>query len=312
MELSADFVFQPLPPIEPAAAAAIAPDAAGGGPLGQLANLSGSWSGQGFNVIWRPHHPGQDHFLELNVTTEEITFSAIPGAIPNRGLLQNDITMHGLSYLQQIQDTNIIVNGAPAGLHFEPGMWLNIPSTTDPKQGGTVARLASIPHGTTILAQGTAKTTSGPPSISDVSITPFSIGDPKQTIPFDESNLSKPSQFRTPPPGLKNVTQAMVNNPNSVLTKHAKPNIASTTTLHVFTKNAQIPGGGTANTVFLKGTADGANADAARVHATFWLQTPQGSNTPNFLQYSQVVLLNFAGLSWPHVTVGNLTRQSGP
>jgi len=131
MDLSADFVFQPLPPIEPAAAA-VAPDAAGGTPLGQLANLSGSWSGSGFNVIWRPHHPGQDHFLELNVTTEELTFSAIPGAIPNRGLLQNDITMHGLSYLQQIQDTNIIVNGAPAGLHFEPGLWLNIPVTTAP------------------------------------------------------------------------------------------------------------------------------------------------------------------------------------
>src|SRR5262245_5848316 len=96
MDLSADFVFQPLPPIEPAAAAAVAPDAVGGGPLGQLANLSGSWSGTGFNTIWRPHHPGQDHFLELNVTAEELTFSAIPGAIPNRGLLQNDITMHGL------------------------------------------------------------------------------------------------------------------------------------------------------------------------------------------------------------------------
>jgi len=310
MDLSADFVFQPLPPIEPAAAA-VAPDAAGGTPLGQLANLSGSWSGSGFNVIWRPHHPGQDHFLELNVTTEELTFSAIPGAIPNRGLLQNDITMHGLSYLQQIQDTNIIVNGAPAGLHFEPGLWLNIPVTTAPKEVATIARLASIPHGTTILAQGTAKTTSGAPSIPKVSITPFSIGSPNQTIPFDESNLSKPSQFRTQPPGLKNVTQAMVNNPNSVLTAHAKPNITSTTTLHVFTKNADIVGGGTANTAFLKGKAN-ANADAARMHATFWLQTPQGSNTPNFLQYSQVVLLNFAGLSWPHVTVGNLTRQSGP
>ena len=310
MDLSADFVFQPLPPIEPAAAA-VAPDAAGGTPLGQLANLSGSWSGSGFNVIWRPHHPGQDHFLELNVTTEELTFSAIPGAIPNRGLLQNDITMHGLSYLQQIQDTNIVVNGAPAGLHFEPGLWLNIPVTTAPKEVATIARLASIPHGTTILAQGTAKTTSGAPSIPKVSITPFSIGSPNQTIPFDESNLSKPSQFRTPKADLSGVTQAMVNNPNSVLTAHAKPNIASTTTLHVFTKNADIVGGGTANTAFLKGKAN-ANADAARMHATFWLQTPQGSNTPNFLQYSQVVLLNFAGLSWPHVTVGNLTRQSGP
>jgi len=310
MDLTADFAFRPLPPIEPDAAA-ITPAAAGGSPLGPLANLSGNWSGSGFNLIWRPHHPGQDHFLELNVTTEELTFAAIAGNIPNRGLLQHDIVMHGLSYLQQIQDSNVIVNGAPAGLHFEPGLWLTIPATTAPKEVPTVARLASIPHGTTILAQGTAKTTSGPPSIPDVSITPFAIGDPKQTIPFDESDLSKPSQFRTPKADLTGVTQAMVNNPNTVLTKHALPHVASTTTLHVFTKNADIVGGGTANTAFLKGKAN-ANADAARVHATFWLQTPQGSSTPNFLQYSQVVLLNFAGLSWPHVTVGNLTRQSGP
>jgi len=311
MELSADFSFQPLPPIEPVAAAAVAPDAAGGGPLGLLANLSGSWSGTGFNTIWRPHHPGQDHFLELNVTTEELAFTVIAGGIPNRGLLQNDITMHGLSYLQQIQDTNVIVNGAKAGLHFEPGLWLNVPATTAPKEGATVARLASIPHGTTIVAQGTAKTTSGPPSIPKVSITPFSFGHPDQKIPFDESDLSKPSQFRTQGAGLNNITQAMVNNPNSVLTAHAKPNIAHTTTLHVSTSDAAIVGGGTANTAFLKGKAN-SNADAARAQATFWLQTPQGSNTPNFLQYSQLVVLNFAGISWPHVTVGNLTRQSGP
>jgi hypothetical protein len=111
MDLTADFAFQPLPPIEPDTAA-ITPAAAGGSPLGQLANLSGSWSGSGFNTIWRPHHPGQDHFLELNVTTEELTFTPIPGSIPNRGLLQHDIVMHGLSYLQQIQDSNVIVNGA--------------------------------------------------------------------------------------------------------------------------------------------------------------------------------------------------------
>ena len=86
----------------------------------------------------------------------------------------------------------------------------------------------------------------------------------------------------------------------------------------MFTKNADIVGGGTANTAFLKGKAN-ANADAARMHATFWLQTPQGSSTPNFLQYSQVVLLNFAGLqlaarhrSQPHPPVRTLTgRQRG-
>src|SRR5512135_1359632 len=74
------------------AAAAPAPD-----PLGPLAPLAGTWSGHGFNAIWRPHHPGQDRFLELNLTTETIVFTKINGPIPNRGLQMHDINMHGLT-----------------------------------------------------------------------------------------------------------------------------------------------------------------------------------------------------------------------
>jgi hypothetical protein len=68
------------------------------------------------------------------------------------------------------------------------------------------------------------------------------------------------------------------------------------------------PGGGTANTAFLKGGAAGPNADAASVHATFWLETLQGQSAPTQLQYAQTVLLNFAGLSWPHITVATLRK----
>jgi hypothetical protein len=63
----------------------------GGGALGPLAELPGTWTGKGFNVIWRPFQggpPNQDHFLELNLTEETLTFEEIPGAIPNRGLRQ--------------------------------------------------------------------------------------------------------------------------------------------------------------------------------------------------------------------------------
>jgi hypothetical protein len=308
MDLTSDFSFQPLPPVEPDAAAGITPDVAGP-PLGLLAGLAGAWTGTGFNVIWRPHHPGQDHFLELNLTIEQLSFEVIPGSIPNRGLLQKDIVMHGLTYLQQIQDANVKgANNAPAGLHIEPGLWVNVPATSAPHEGPTIARLASIPHGTTILAQGRATSTAGKADIHAVSITPFSLGDPASTIPFDESDLSKPSNLRTPKKDLTGVTQAMVNNPNSVLAKHPMPNIASTATLHVSTATTGIQGGGTANTAFLEGKGQ-SNADAARVHATFWLQTVQGETSPRFLQYSQTVILNFAGLSWPHITVGNLTRQ---
>ena len=100
----------------------------------------------------------------------------------------------------------------------------------------------------------------------------------------------------------------MVNNPNSVLTAAPSPQITSTTTLQVESRDAALPGGGTANIAFLTGTKDGPNAVAASVTATFWLQTVQGDPGPRRLQYSQLVLLNFNGLSWPHVTVATLQK----
>ena len=131
-------------------------------------------------------------------------------------------------------------------------------------------------------------------------------------MPFAEQTLTKASKFRTSGAGLTGITQKMLDNPNSVLTEAiAGQQITTTTTLHVSTNEPPVPGGGTQNTAFLKGGAQGANARAARATATFWLETLQGETIPTQLQYSQIVLLNFSGLSWPHVTVATLTRQSG-
>jgi hypothetical protein len=302
MELTPDFSFQPLPPVEEEVQSVSAEAAK---PLGPLAGLAGKWNGRGFNLIWRPDHAsGQDHFLELNVTSEQIEFESISGSIPNRGLLQGDISMVGLTYLQQISDANL-----KAGLHIEPGVWLAIPKTTDPNVSPSVARLASIPHGTAIVAQGTASTSAAAPSIPDIGIKPFTIGQPSATNDFPEQTLSTHTDFRTSGAGLAGVTQAMVDNPNSVLLSAiAGQHITATTTLHVTTGDAPVPGGGTANTAFLKGGAQGPNAVAASVAATFWLETIEGESAPSQLQYSQIVLLNFNSLSWPHVTVGTLHK----
>jgi hypothetical protein len=177
-----------------------------------------------------------------------------------------------------------------------------------------VARLASIPHGTTILLQGTAHTAAGGPSIPDVSIKPFPDNlphppTPADRIDFPEQTLATPTQFRTSGAGLTGITQQMVNNPNSVLRAAPSPQITTTTTLHVSSRDAALPGGGTANIAFLTGATDGPNAVAARVTATFWLETLQADTEPRRLQYSQLVLLNFNGLSWPHVTVATLNKQ---
>ena len=303
MTLSPDFSFQPLPPLENEI---LQPFPEVTSPLGPLAPLAGKWTGRGFNIIWRPDSvPGQDRFLEINVTSEELDFTAIPGPIPNRGLLQPDINMFGLTYLQQISDANV-----HAGLHVEPGLWVAIPHTTDPNVVPTVARLASIPHGTTILAQGTATPSAAAPHIPNTSIKPFSIGQPLPEIDFPEQTLSNHTSFRTSGAGLTGVTQAMVNNPNSILQAAiAGQHITATTTLHVTSTSTPVPGGGTANTAFLKGTADGPNADAASVDATFWLETLEGQSAPTQLQYAQKVLLNFNTLSWPHITIATLHKS---
>ncbi len=304
MQLKDDFVFEPLPPIEKPIHF---PFPKIPNPLGPLAALVGTWGGKGFNVIWRPNHtPGQDRFLELNLTNDGIQFEAISGAIPNRGLLQPDINMFGITYLQQISDANL-----NSGLHIEPGIWAVVPTTTNPAEGPTVVRMASIPHGTTILAQGTSSTAAGPPVIPNDNILPFTIGNPANTFNFPEQNLGTPSAFRSPPAQIVGITQTMVNNPNSVLQAAISgQTILSTTTLKVDTKPAApVTGGGTSNTAFLAGGAGGPNAVSVEVSATFWIETVKGS--PNFLQlqYSQLVLLNFNGLSWPHITVATLKQN---
>ena len=301
--LDPDFSFEGIPVIQDELSAQAGSGAAD--PLGPLAQLPGTWKGNGFNTIWRPHFGGQDRFLELNLTTETLVFTRIHGPIPNRGLLMHDINMFGITYMQQISETS---DGT--GLHVEPGIWATVPATSDPNEPATVVRMASIPHGTVILAQGTAEFhQGGPQHIPDNDILPFPVGG-GAPIQFPELDLSVLTQFRFASPG---VTQAMVNNPNSVIQAaiQGKP-MTSRTFLHVTTRHQPIPGGGTANTAFLAAGSSGGNANAVQTEATFWIETlPGGQGQPDKLQlqYTQRVLLNFNGLSWPHVTVATLQKQ---
>jgi LysM repeat protein len=312
-----DFAFTPLPSITRSLRFSVAGPT--DTPLGFLEGLKGTWIGRGFNVIWRPNSaPGQDHFLELNLTEETLRFEEIPGAIPNRGLLQPDINMFGLSYLQAIADANIKgADGKPAGLHLEPGIWATVPQTEHPQEVPTVVRMASIPHGTVVLAQGLASTSQEGPDIADINITPFEIGNPAKLITFPESTLSNPSQFRTPPEGLVGIDQAIVDNPNLVLKRALEGTTIKDTVVLVVSSDTSTPvfGGGLANTAFLQGSPnEGPNAQAALVTATFWIETTAGpvDGGPDFhqLQYTQRVLLNFNTLSWPHITVATLLRTT--
>ena len=315
MHLDPEFKFTPLPAIPdgplPLDAAGNPPD-----PLGPLRPLVGKWRGPGFNMIWRPNNitapgnpPGQDRFLEINVTDDQIEFTEIAGDIPNRGLLQPDIKMHGVTYLQQISDANV-----GGGLHIEPGIWAVVPPTTNPLEDQTVVRMASIPHGTTILAQGIASTVAVQPIIPVINIKPFPIGDPGHPITFPEETLTTVTAFRSPAPQLIGVTQAMLDNPNSVLTSAlAGQTVAAGMTVLKVSSDPASPvlGGGVDNTAFLTGSSGGPNAQTAVVTATFWIEEIEARDGhPAFtqLQYTQTVLLNFNTLSWPHITIGTLRK----
>src|ERR1700749_503191 len=219
-QTDSDFAFAGLATPEAEATEAVKALAAGPDPLGALAGLLGTWKGHGFKAIGGPHHPAsqQDRFLELNRTTETLVFTRINGPIPNRGLAMADIDMFGLTYMQQISESS-----TGAGLHIEPGIWATVPATTDPKVQPSVVRMASIPHGTVVLAQGvSAFHHGGPQTIPDTNILPFFFGESRpannqfnavaQTFP--ELDLSQTTPFRFVAPG---VTQAIVKNPNSVL-----------------------------------------------------------------------------------------------
>ena len=318
-----DFAFAGLSTPEVEARAAAQPAGGPADQLGPLDVLAGTWKGQGFNAIWRPHHPSipQDRFLELNITNETLIFAKINGPIPNRGLAMPDIDMFGLTYMQQISEKS-----TGAGLHIEPGIWAHVPHTTDPNEPPTVVRMGSIPHGTVVLAQGVGEVhPGGPPTIPDNNILPFFFGSPApannqfntvaQTFP--ELNLSISTQFRAASPGT---TQAMVKNPNSVLQKALTASLQGTSMksrnfLHVSTTHNIIKaGGGTANTAFLatSGNPPGGNARATQVEATFWIETIAGKGgkpDKHQLQYTQRVQLDFNGIHWPHVTVATLVRQ---
>lgn len=318
MRLTPGFVFTPLPD------APIGPEQT----YGWLYLLPGHWAGTGFNMIWRPFYDPegkQDHFLELNLTNETIDFALIEGAIPNRGLLQPDIKMYGITYLQQISDANLSTPGNIVGLHAEPGVWANVPATTVPVEPASVVRMASIPHGTAIIAQGSAEIKEGGPDLAEPGNgypRAFNPNDHSAFLPSGTDLSDKDYPYRSPAKQIAGITEDMIFKPVATVLGAAieGQTIFSTVTMTVSTqpagkdKKGVNAGGGIANTAFLGGASpQKTNALPVEVDATFWIEHVQGENgAADFyqLQYRQVVNLQFEGFSWPHLTVATLRKQS--
>ena len=259
--------------------------------LGALAKLPGTWIGNGFNLIARPDKQGGlPFFLELDATKETLAFTPISGPIPNRGSEQDDISFLGLTYLQRVNDA--FTNG---DLHIEPGIWLSIPATTAPQSEASVVRLATVPHGNSLLAQGKGFTVQGGPQIKPVSSTPTRV-DGK---PIAELGYLDPFHNATLPQGIP---QGAVANPNLVLTEAIKDqDITETVVLIISTQ----PSGGVETIPFLV-----ENANAISMNAIFRIETVQlpTAGTLVQLQYTQTVVLQFEEINWPHISVGTLLK----
>lgn len=294
--------------------------------LGVLQNLPGTWVGPGFNLIEipnmnqaKPGPPPPDKFkVILNSTMETLTFSPIGGDIINRGNAQQDIAYMGLHYLQQVNDVNLPVG--ENGIHLETGLFLNLPNGTDPAVQPTIARLGSIPHGDSILVQGSFFTVKGGPQFEVADPTPFTVVDGKRVNDTSVNYLSI-LKNTPPPPGI---SEDIVMNPNLLLENDIKgQNIIETIVIlldanpidGVANQGVTAPVGGITNIPFIN-----VNANAISLSAIFWIETVQNADGSTFkqLQYTQTVILDFpvfapdgstVDIKWPHISVATLKLQ---
>jgi hypothetical protein len=201
--------------------------------------------------------------------------------------------LKGISYVQRVGAFENPKTGSndspnPVGIHFEPGLLMFVPkSDFNPKgQPATINRMASIPHGTLINAQGLAPSSTqkaGKPDMAkDVeSIVPFNIGDPTSLVDFPHLNFDATDQQNRLPDRLtdfkstrdfpvhvclahnfnhlaETITKEIFKDPNQVLRNAiADQNIESFAKFEITTKPAsgsKIVGGGTSNIGFLQGT----------------------------------------------------------
>jgi hypothetical protein len=273
--------------------------------LGPLQNLPGFWEGTGFNLIARPDFADNSpngFFLELNLLRETIEFTTIGSPVFNRGSRQDDIAIYGVTYLHRVTDG---VTGE--ALHIEPGMWLTIPATSNPQADASIARLATIPHGNAVCTVGFTEDVvpDGLPTIPPANTVPFPVGSqppaPGTENPYPEYNLSIESAFRTVPVPA-GVTQEVIDDPN-VLLRQALVGQTLTHITRLITSTDKA--GGIDNIPFIV-----SNANTPTLESVFAIETVQGPKGREYLQlqYVQTALLNYRGMSFPHVTVGTLVK----
>lgn len=294
--------------------------------LGPLTLLPGTWAnlpglpGRGWNSIALPFAGDPvnplHYRLLVNQYNEELRFSLVDAAVPNRGIrraaghvAESDQFLVTLDYDQMI--TQIAADdfpksglaGAPGlPIHREPGLWLFM--TNEVVDGNDIARLATVPHGDAVLALGTSSVSPGGPKIPVINGLPVGVVE-KLENPY----LAPYKHFH------EHLFQGVFDpvNPTELL-KEANQgvDIVRTTQLEV---DSTTPTGGISNIPFIV-----KQANAASMKSTFWIQElaekDRQGNPKLRLQYAQVVLLEFFStrdglpgrIRWPHVSINTMDK----
>jgi hypothetical protein len=326
--------------------------------LGPLKDLVGVWkgAGTGWNMIALPFQKapappaGFKFRLLMNQYDEELRFTFVDDDVPNRGLRRPgsrdfDQFVVTLDYQQKIAqvaaedrpDSRGLAGKPGLPIHHEPGLWLyekNRSSKDDQIVGDdvsevelNVARLASIPHGNSVLALGTAALQKGMPDIPPISGLPSGRFENVLTPDYDFRDTKKPDPYLEPyrhyidhpfmgnvkgVPGFPGFSPADMN--QILRFANQGVNIVRTRTLTVDStrKNAGIR-----NVPFSV-----REAEPVSMKSTFWIQElaeKDANGKPKFrLQYSQVVMLDFfrpredefpGRAVWPHISIATLNKM---
>lgn len=321
--------------------------------LGPLEGLVGTWRGHGtgWNMIALPFHgapapPSGFRFRVLmNQYDEELRFSFVDDNVPNRGPSRpnapaSDQFVVTLDYQQKIAQVAAedrphsgLAGGPGLPIHHEPGLWLyekNRRSKDDHVALAHVseveldgARLASIPHGNSVLAPGRSAIHRGMPEIPPLSGLPSGRLEDVRTPDYDFKSDPYLEPYRhyidhpfmgnvTAVPGFPGFSPADMNE----ILRFANTGlaIARTTTLTVDSSRKR---GGIRNLPF-----SAREAEPVTMKSTFWIQelaeTDRDGRPRLRLQYSQVVMLHFfhpredefpERMVWPHISIATLEKE---
>ena len=321
--------------------------------LGPLEQLLGVWTanGTGWNMIALPFQnapsppAGFKFRLLMNQYNEELRFTFVDDDVPNRGLTRPGETgfdqfVVTLDYQQRIaqvaaEDRPHSGEAGASGLpiHHEPGLWLydkNRRAKDDQIKGDEVtevtldvARLASIPHGNSVLALGRSELHVGMPEIPPLSGLPSGRFENVHTPDYDFKSdpYLEPYKHYIDNPFMGNVPGGQgfpgfsPADMNEILRfANRGVTIVRTTTLTV---DSTRKAGGIRNAPFSV-----REAEPVSMKSTFWIQElderDDAGNPRLRLQYSQVVMLNFfrpredefPGLAvWPHISIATLEKM---